>query len=104
MRDIVEKRYRLPRMVYLSVQCVSASIKENLEVNGSISNSSFSLEMKSLLEGYVKILGCSLNEAVKVVLDVAEGQRSLEVCIIVYGDFCSFFYYMLILPHLLASL
>ncbi|XP_010685884.2 N-terminal acetyltransferase B complex auxiliary subunit NAA25 isoform X2 [Beta vulgaris subsp. vulgaris] len=78
VRDIVEKRYRLPRMVYLSVQCVSASIKENLEVNGSISNSSFSLEMKSLLEGYVKILGCSLNEAVKVVLDVAEGQRSLE--------------------------
>ncbi|XP_021846113.1 N-terminal acetyltransferase B complex auxiliary subunit NAA25 isoform X2 [Spinacia oleracea] len=78
VREKLEKRSLLPRMVYLSTQCVSASIKENIEANGSECGSIFSLEMKSLLERYVKILGCSLDEAVKVLLDVAEGQRPLE--------------------------
>lgn len=82
VREKLEKRSLLPRMVYLSTQCVSASIKENIEANGSECGSIFSLEMKSLLERYVKILGCSLDEAVKVLLDVAEGQRPLEVCIL----------------------
>ncbi|KAL2899246.1 N-terminal acetyltransferase B complex auxiliary subunit NAA25 [Bienertia sinuspersici] len=78
VREIVEKRSFLPRMIYLSVQCASASTKENMEANGSVTDSSLSLEMKSLLERYVKGLGCSLNDAVKVVLDVAEGRKSLE--------------------------
>lgn len=78
VRKSAVKRSLLPRLIYLSVQCVSASIKENIEANGSVSDSNLSLEMKSLLERYVKTLGCSLNEAVKVVLDVAEGGRPLE--------------------------
>lgn len=80
MHEVVKKRSLIPRMIYLSVQCVSASSKESIEANGSVPNSGFSLEMKSLLERYVNVLGCSMNEAVKVVLDVSEGQRSLEVC------------------------
>lgn len=76
---IVQKRSLLPRMIYLSVQCVSASIKDSVEVNGSVSDSSFSLEMKPLLEHHAKILGFSLDEAVKVIQDVAEGKTSWEV-------------------------
>ncbi|CAO2840025.1 unnamed protein product [Amaranthus hypochondriacus] len=78
VHEVVKKRSLIPRMIYLSVQCVSASSKESIEANGSVPNSGFSLEMKSLLERYVNVLGCSMNEAVKVVLDVSEGQRSLE--------------------------
>ncbi|XP_021720964.1 N-terminal acetyltransferase B complex auxiliary subunit NAA25-like isoform X1 [Chenopodium quinoa] len=78
VRENVERRSLLPRMIYLSVQCVSTSSKESIDVNGSVSDSTFSLEIKSLLERYVKILGCSVDEAFKVVFDVAEGQRPLE--------------------------
>lgn len=78
VQKIAQRRSLLPRMIYLSIQCVSASVKGNVEANGSISNSRVLLEMKPMLEQCAKILGFSLNDALKVLFDVAEGKKSLE--------------------------
>ena len=80
MQQTAQRRSLLPRLVYLSIQCVSASVKDNIEANGSLSDSKFLSEMKSLLERYAEIFGFSLNDALKVLLDVTDGKSSLEVC------------------------
>lgn len=66
-------------MIYLSIQCASASSKENIEVNGSLSDPKVSSELKSLLERYAKLLGCSLSEGIDVVVGVSCSQKSFEV-------------------------
>lgn len=77
-RQTAQRRSLLPRMIYLSIQCVSASIKDSIEANGSMSDAKFLSEMESLLERYAQLFGFSLNDALKVLLDVAEGKNSLE--------------------------
>ncbi|KAL9235235.1 hypothetical protein vseg_010013 [Gypsophila vaccaria] len=72
VQKIVQRRSIIPRLVYLSVQCVSTSTKENIEANGSACNNSYCLEMKSLLERYAETLGLSLDDGIKFVLDAAE--------------------------------
>uniref|UniRef100_A0A7C9ARA7 Phagocyte signaling-impaired protein n=1 Tax=Opuntia streptacantha TaxID=393608 RepID=A0A7C9ARA7_OPUST len=78
VQQTAQRRSLLPRLVYLSIQCVSASVKDNIEANGSLSDSKFLSEMKSLLERYAEIFGFSLNDALKVLLDVTDGKSSLE--------------------------
>ncbi|KAD4584271.1 hypothetical protein E3N88_21872 [Mikania micrantha] len=73
----IEKRSLLPRMVYLSIQCASLSIKENSNINGF--DSKDSLELKSLLESYAKFLGLPFVDAVELVIDVSNGKKSFEV-------------------------
>ncbi|XP_062086683.1 N-terminal acetyltransferase B complex auxiliary subunit NAA25 isoform X2 [Humulus lupulus] len=79
VRRAVERKSLLPRMVYLSIRSASASLKDNFEVNGSISDSKISSELKILLERYAKMLGFSLSGAIEVVLGVSGGQKSFEV-------------------------
>lgn len=67
-------------MIYLSIQSASASLKENLEANGSISDPKISSELKTLLERHAKMLGFSFSDAVNVVLGVSGGLKSSEVC------------------------
>ncbi|KAI7982573.1 N-terminal acetyltransferase B complex auxiliary subunit NAA25 [Camellia lanceoleosa] len=45
----IERRSLLPRMIYLSIQCASSSLKENIETNGSVFDAKISLELKMLL-------------------------------------------------------
>lgn len=66
-------------MIYLSIQSASTSLKDNLEVNGSISDPKISTELKILLDRYAKMLGFSLSDAIEVVFGVAGGQESSEV-------------------------
>ncbi|XP_076930880.1 N-terminal acetyltransferase B complex auxiliary subunit NAA25-like [Bidens hawaiensis] len=73
----IEKRSLLPRMIYLSIQCASSSIKGNSNING-FDSKDFS-ELKSLLESYAKILGFSLPDAVELVISVSNSQKSFEV-------------------------
>ena len=68
-------------MIYLSIQSASASLKENFEVNGSISGSKISSELKTLLERYAKMFGFSLTDAIDIVLGVSSDQKSSEVCL-----------------------
>ncbi|GAB4860256.1 hypothetical protein Ancab_011737 [Ancistrocladus abbreviatus] len=77
-QKLIQKKCLLPRMIYLSIQCASASAKEKSEINGSLSDSNFSLELKSLLDHYANILGFSLNDAVEVVVEVSESRKPLE--------------------------
>ncbi|KAF3454849.1 hypothetical protein FNV43_RR05297 [Rhamnella rubrinervis] len=79
VRRVVERKSLLPRMIYLSIQSASTSLKENLEVNGSISDPKISSELKILLERYAKMLGFSFFDAIDIVSGVSGGLKSLEV-------------------------
>lgn len=79
VRKAMEWRSLLPRMVYLSIQCASASFKENVEANGSLSKSEIPSELGFLLERYAKVLGYSLDDAIAMVATVSSGQKSFEV-------------------------
>ena len=65
-------------MIYLSIQSAPASIKEHVEVNGSVPQK-ISSELKILLERYAQLLGFSLSEAIEVVMGFPGGERSAEV-------------------------
>ncbi|KAL8525576.1 hypothetical protein ACS0TY_014986 [Phlomoides rotata] len=74
----VEKRSLLPRMIYLSISSAPASVKENIEANGSIADTKFSLDLKILLERYAKILEFPLHDAIELVFGVSSGKKPLE--------------------------
>ncbi|KAH9624384.1 hypothetical protein KSS87_011895 [Heliosperma pusillum] len=78
VQKIVKKRCLIPRLVYLSVHSVATFVKKNIEANGSASDSSCCLEMKSLLESYAETLGLSLDDGIQLVLDAAEGEKPLK--------------------------
>lgn len=77
VRGNVEKRLLLPRMLYLSIQSVSTSIKENFEIS-SLSDPKVSTELKVLLERYAKMLGSTFEDAVELVTRVANGLNSYK--------------------------
>ncbi|XP_022149780.1 N-terminal acetyltransferase B complex auxiliary subunit NAA25-like isoform X2 [Momordica charantia] len=78
VRRNVERRSLLPRMLYLSIQSVSISIKENFEINGSVSDPKISTELKFLLESYAKMLGSTFEDAVELVMGVSNGRNSYK--------------------------
>ncbi|KDP45753.1 hypothetical protein JCGZ_17360 [Jatropha curcas] len=78
VRRVIERKSLLPRMIYLSIQSASVSIKENAEVNGSTSEPKISQELKFLLECYAKMLGYSLTNAIELVIGVSSGTKSSE--------------------------
>jgi N-terminal acetyltransferase B complex non-catalytic subunit len=63
-------------MIYLSIQSASSSIKEHVEVNGSVT-SDITLELKLLLERFAQFLGFSLSEAIELVKGFSNGERSV---------------------------
>ena len=67
-------------MLYLSIQSVSTSTKENFEINGSLSDPKISSELKCLLESYAKMLGSTFEDAVELVTGVSNGLSSYKVC------------------------
>ncbi|KAF5446637.1 hypothetical protein F2P56_032248 [Juglans regia] len=73
VRRVIERKSLLPRMIYLSIRSASALLKENIEVNGSLSDPKTSSELKFLLERYAKLLGFSLSDSIEVVLGVSSG-------------------------------
>ncbi|XP_030963835.1 N-terminal acetyltransferase B complex auxiliary subunit NAA25 isoform X1 [Quercus lobata] len=75
LRRVIERKSLLPRMVYLSIQSASTLLKENIEVNGSVSDPKISSELKFLLERYAKLLGLSLSDAIEVVVGVSSGLK-----------------------------
>lgn len=84
VRRAIERKSLVPRMIYLSIQSASASIKENFELNGSLADSKVSSELKHLLDHQTKILGFSLSDATELVTAVSKGQKSLEVRVCAY--------------------
>ncbi|CAK9314599.1 unnamed protein product [Citrullus colocynthis] len=78
VRRNVERRSLLPRMLYLSIQSISTSIKENFEINGSLSDPKISTELKLLLESYAKMLGSTFEDAVELVMAVSNGLSSYK--------------------------
>lgn len=75
----IEKRSLLPRMIYLSIYSASASVKENIEANGSAIDPTLPLELKILLERYARIMKFPFQDAVELVFGVSSGQKPLEV-------------------------
>ncbi|XP_048226792.1 N-terminal acetyltransferase B complex auxiliary subunit NAA25 isoform X2 [Ricinus communis] len=78
VRNVIERKSLLPRMIYLSIQSASVSFRENSEVeaNGSIPEPKISSELRFLLEVYAKMLGSSLTDAIEVVIGVSNGLKS----------------------------
>lgn len=74
----MERRSLLPRLLYLSIQSVSTSIKENFEI--SQSDLKISTELKLLLESYAKKLDSTFEDAVELVTAVSNGLSSYKVC------------------------
>ncbi|XP_039050474.1 N-terminal acetyltransferase B complex auxiliary subunit NAA25-like [Hibiscus syriacus] len=79
VRGLVERKSLLPRMIYLSIQSASVLFKDSSDTNGSLADHKTSLELKSLLERYAKLLGFSLNDAIDVVMGVSRGLKTYEV-------------------------
>ncbi|XP_057955764.1 N-terminal acetyltransferase B complex auxiliary subunit NAA25 isoform X2 [Malania oleifera] len=79
VRKVIERRSLLPRLIYLSIQCASTSLKENVEANGSASDPKIFLELKILLERYAKYFGLPFSDAVDLVVGVSTGSKSSEV-------------------------
>ncbi|GLU02595.1 hypothetical protein SLE2022_198400 [Rubroshorea leprosula] len=78
VRRATERKSLLPRMIYLSIQSASTSVKGNIKANGSISDPQISSELKSLLDRYAKMLGFSLSDAIDAVAGVSSGVMSSE--------------------------
>ena len=68
-------------MIYLSIQCASSSLKENVETNGSVFDPKISLEIKILLERYAKFLGFPFQNAVEMLFATSSVSKSSEVSI-----------------------
>ncbi|KAK4731442.1 hypothetical protein R3W88_024430 [Solanum pinnatisectum] len=74
----IEKRSLLPRLVFLSIQCASSSVKGNVEANGSVFDPKLSSELRLLLERYANILGFSFQDAVGLAFDISSGLEDAE--------------------------
>ncbi|KAL5580626.1 hypothetical protein UlMin_013068 [Ulmus minor] len=79
VRRAIERRSLLPRMIYLSIQSASSSLKEKVEDNGSTSDPKVPSELQILLDHYAKMLGFSFGDAIEVVLSVSRGLKSSEI-------------------------
>lgn len=77
--NTIEKRSLLPRLVFLSIQCASSSVKGNVEANGSVFDPKLSSELRLLLERYANILGLSFQDAVGMAFDISSGLKDAEV-------------------------
>ncbi|XP_068634358.1 N-terminal acetyltransferase B complex auxiliary subunit NAA25 isoform X2 [Aristolochia californica] len=73
-RKAVERRSLVPRLIYLSIQSAS-SLKESVESNGPTSTIKSKSELNYLLERYAKNLGFTFHEAIKMIVDVSEGNK-----------------------------
>ncbi|XP_047252828.1 N-terminal acetyltransferase B complex auxiliary subunit NAA25 [Capsicum annuum] len=74
----IEKRSLLPRIVYLSIQCASSSVKGSVEANGSVLDPNLSSELRLLLGRYANILGFSFQDAIELAFDISSGLKDAE--------------------------
>ncbi|KAK4370295.1 hypothetical protein RND71_009770 [Anisodus tanguticus] len=74
----IEKRSLLPRIVHLSIQCASSSVKGSFEANGSVFDPRLSSELRLLLDRYANILGFSFQDAVGLAFDILSGLKDAE--------------------------
>ncbi|CAD5162973.1 unnamed protein product [Musa acuminata subsp. malaccensis] len=77
VKKVIERKSILPRLVYLSIQSGSISLKEN-DRNGSLSDASAVGELKCLLERYARNIGLSFDDAISVILAISRGQKSFK--------------------------
>lgn len=78
-RKAIEWKSLLPRLVYLSIQVASSFLKENIELNGSVSDIDYTSEFKCLLERYARNLGLSFEDATEAIVGISEGKKSFKV-------------------------
>ncbi|OAY65690.1 N-alpha-acetyltransferase 25, NatB auxiliary subunit, partial [Ananas comosus] len=74
----IERKSLIPRLLYLSMQAASSTVKENSEPNGTASDTNIAAELKILLERYARNIGLTLDGAISVILGIMEGQKSFK--------------------------
>ncbi|XAR60788.1 hypothetical protein NMG60_11034292 [Bertholletia excelsa] len=79
LKKSIERRSLVPRMIYLSIQCASSSLKDHGESNGSVIDPKFSSELKILLERYARFLGFPFQDALEVLSAISRGSKCSEI-------------------------
>ena len=79
MKKLIERKSLVPRLVYLSIQTASSSVKGIIDANGSTYDTSSSRELKHLLERYARNIGFSFDDAKNFILEIVKGQKSSKV-------------------------
>ncbi|KAK4478605.1 hypothetical protein RD792_014093 [Penstemon davidsonii] len=87
----IEKRSLLPRMIYLSIKSASVSVKQNIEASGLAADPKISVELKTLLERYTKVLEYPFDDAIQQLIGTY-GEKCFEVFSYLY--FISFFIFL----------
>ncbi|RWW15160.1 hypothetical protein GW17_00021015 [Ensete ventricosum] len=77
VKKVIERKSILPRLVYLSIQSGSISLKET-DRNGTLSDANAVSELKCLLERYARTIGLSFDDAISVILAISRGQNSFK--------------------------
>ncbi|XP_072997534.1 N-terminal acetyltransferase B complex auxiliary subunit NAA25 isoform X1 [Typha latifolia] len=74
----IERKSLIPRLVYLSMQAASSSIKENIEPNGLTSETSVVGELRILLDRYAMSIGLPIDVAIDAIAGISKGQKSFK--------------------------
>ncbi|XP_020581791.1 N-terminal acetyltransferase B complex auxiliary subunit NAA25 [Phalaenopsis equestris] len=78
VRKVIARKSLVPRLIYLSIHSTSTSLKETFESNAPGEDAKSNEEFKFLLEKYASSVGLSFDDAVKLIYEISNGQRSLK--------------------------
>ncbi|KAI0519826.1 hypothetical protein KFK09_007287 [Dendrobium nobile] len=78
VRNVIARKSLVPRLIYLSIQSATTSLKETVEPNASEKDANSNEELRFLLEKYARSLGLSFDDAVKLIFEISKGQRSFK--------------------------
>lgn len=78
VRKAIERKSLVPRLIHLSIQSASTSLKETVERSHTINDTKNNEEFKVLLEKYASSIGLSFDDAVKLVYGISMSQRSFK--------------------------
>ncbi|PKU67320.1 peptide alpha-N-acetyltransferase [Dendrobium catenatum] len=78
VRNVLARKSLVPRLIYLSIQSATTSLKETVEPNASEKDANSNGELRFLLEKYARSIGLSFDDAVKLIFEISKGQRSFK--------------------------
>ncbi|KAH0465541.1 hypothetical protein IEQ34_005644 [Dendrobium chrysotoxum] len=78
VRNVIARKSLVPRLIYLSIQSATTSLKETVEHDASEKDANSNGELRFLLEKYARSIGLSFDDAVKLIFEISKGQRSFK--------------------------
>lgn len=78
VRKVIARKSLVPRLIYLSIQSATTSLKETVEHNPSGKDAKSNEELRFLLEKYARSIALSFDDAVKLIYEISKGKRSFK--------------------------